>query len=619
MADTYESIFNSIESSRAEDLPTDDLELSQLAAQLESWYLESESRDGEWLARAQDYYDLYRGTSWDPKTRQELEDAGRPALELNIVRPMINLVTGMQLTNLTGLEAVAFDPSDDPVAEAITKHIQYQEARSRYDVIQAHCFRDGLVTGRAYREGYFDWSENPYGELKYRYVPPGHVKFDTYSRSPDLSDARYIFRAKWVDPDTFKSLFPNAVAHINKDLFQRWGEEFLVGNKVSGSFSSRVGISNPSAMWKSRKAVTKGMQDRVLFVDAYWKQRANRWFALASSKIAWKDFSTKEDARAFADAQGGDWLVVERPSQIIRHAILGPGCFLSKPKESPFGNRAWPVFPFFPDFLQGQTDGIVDDVKDFQKLLNKLVSQVLHMVNQTANRPIILESGSVQDPQAVQQQMNTASGLIVHNPGSRPPKWGDPPVPDPALFQVWERMDSLKQAITGLTPAILGVAMGSREPAAGTAIRRQQASNVLIFGVFAWLQSELMRGTWSIDSAQRLLTLPHIIRIAGEEEGQMDTIGMNQVQEENGALKIINDLSVGTYDIKLNQIPTTAMLRERQVDRLIELSQAGAPIPPEAILELMPGLPSKIKAQIQASVQQARVVAQSAPGSQVKV
>ena len=61
------------------------------------------------------------------------------------------------------------------------------------------------------------------------------------------------------------------------------------------------------------------------------------------------------------------------------------------------------------------------------------------------------------------------------------------------------------------------------------------------------------------------------------------------------------------------------MLRERQVDRLIELSQAGAPIPPEAIMELMPGLPSKIKAQIQAAVQQARIVAQSAPGSQVKV
>src|SRR3990167_9081597 len=579
MANMQDQYFTPVPSDRAEDLPDDDEELQQLAARLESWYLESEGRDTEWLANAQSSYDLYRGTSWDPKVRQELEDAGRPALELNIVRPMINLVTGMQLTNLTGLEAVAFDPSDDAVAEALTKHIEYQEARSRYDVIQAHCFRDGLITGRAYREGYFDWSENPYGELKYRYVPPWHVKFDTYSRSPDLSDARYIFSAKWVDPDTFHELFPNSVAHINKDIFTKWGEEFLIGNASSAAYSSGVGIANPSALWKSRKAITKGTQDRVLFVDAYWRQRAVRWFALATSKIAWRDFSAEEEAKTFARSQGGDWIVVERPSQVIKHAILGPGCFLTKPQESPFGNRAWPVFPFFPDFLQGQTDGIVEDVKDFQKLLNKLVSQVLHMVNQTANRPILLESGSVQDPQAVREQMNTASGLVVHNPGSAPPRWGTPPVPDPALFQVWERMDSLKQAITGLTPAIMGIAMGSREPAAGTAIRRQQASNVLIFGVFAWLQSELMRGTWSIDSAQRLLTLPHIIRIAGEEEGQTDTIGMNQVQEENGALKIINDLSVGTYDTKLNQIPTTAMLRERQVDRLIELSQAGAPIP----------------------------------------
>jgi hypothetical protein len=181
----------------------------------------------------------------------------------------------------------------------------------------------------------------------------------------------------------------------------------------------------------------------------------------------------------------------------------------------------------------------------------------------------------------------------------------------------------MAQFVTGLPPAVSGQAAGSREPARAAEMRKLQGQNVLVMAVNNWLQSEILRGLWTIDAAQRLLTEPHMIRIINEDEGvpeqQVQTIEFNQpMATADGVVRVMNDLSVGQYDIRIDHVASSTALREDHLNKLIELSTAGAPIPSELIIRLMTGLPSDIKSEMITRTQQAAQQAAAAPGAQVQ-
>jgi hypothetical protein len=137
-----------------------------------------------------------------------------------------------------------------------------------------------------------------------------------------------------------------------------------------------------------------------------------------------------------------------------------------------------------------------------------------------------------------------------------------------------------------------------------------------------WLQSEILRGIWTIDAAQRLLTEPHLIRVVNEDDGvpgeQTQDIGFNQPEQgPDGVVRIMNDLSVGLFDIRIDHTIASTALREDHTDKLIELAGAGAPIPTDLIIRLMSGLPTNIKAEMMERTREAAAQAASVPGAQV--
>jgi len=329
---------------------------------------------------------------------------------------------------------------------------------------------------------------------------------------------------------------------------------------------------------------------------------------------------TREAHRSLLNRPTGDIVLRELPTQVIRYAILTNKTVLLRPTDSPYGNRAIPYFPFFPDFFNGHTDGMIEDLKDPQKLYNKSASQALHIMNQSANRPIMIEEDSVDDLSTAVQNMNRAGLPVIYRKDSRAPAWGDPPPFPQELFTFMNLAHEASRQVSGLPPALQGVAAGSREPARAAQQRAQQGATGLVMTIHNWLQSEILRGLWTVDAAQRLLTEPHMIRVVGSVAlpDQVQEIALNQPTMDNGILKIMNDLAIGMYDIRIDHTAAKATLRQDHIDRLIELASAGAPIPTDIIIEMMDGIPPEAKARIIQGIQVAQMAALRTPGSQVQ-
>lgn len=550
------------------------------------WFNQTTSRDSVWMDKAKESFHYYTNNSWSPADLRVLAEEKRPALRLNQVRAFVNVVLGIAVSQKTNLRVTTETPSDDDTAVVLDKLIRHIESRSNYDSIKQQVLRDGLIGGRGWREGYVDYTDNPLGELKYRYVPSHHVKFDSYATS--LAHIQWMFRAKWFTPDQYTKIFPG---------------------KTPGS----VGNNGIFSRWEEEEVFAKGeMGERILVVEAWWKDIMLKWFTIELGTAQFKRFDTRAEAE---EAAVGNQAVVSRKVRVIKTTTLSGDRFLSEVIESPYGPRAFPLFPYFPDNVQGVTDGIVEDMKDVQTMSNKVGSQLLHITNQTANRSILFHENSVDSEEVATQQLNKAGGYVVWR-GQRPEAM-DPPAFPSELFAIQDRAESLFRLVSGITPATQGIAAGSRESGAATTKRQQASGNVLAPAIMEWHQSEIIRGIWTIDAAQRLLTFPHIMRIVGADD-QKETIELNQPSIVNGVLKIVNDLTVGLYDVRLDNVPAKATLREENLQRLVELRQAGAPIPTELIIEFMDGIPSDLKLRLIQGIQEAAKAAAENPGAQVQ-
>ena len=577
-------------------------DLMAFMTQFGEWFQRDQSRDVSWRQDSLESAAFYMGLPWTSREVEQLRKEEKPVLNLNLIRPYINLVTGIQISADTNLRVLATDPSNDEVSHALDKLIRHTEFRSKYTSIKAMSFRDGIILGRGWREGYLDFSDNPFGELRYGYVPPSHVRFDTYARMPDLSDMEYLFRAKWFSMRTFQELFPDAndAPQIGEDIFEGWTED-------------------------ETSPVDRAPDDdsRQRVVEIWWREYRNRFFAMGMDGTSYREFPSEEEAADFINESELEAEIEELPTNVIRYAILSDKRWLVEPTDSPYGNRAFPYFPFFPDFFQGETPGLVEDMKDVQRVYSKTAAQALHIINQSANRPILMEEGSVDNAQVTANNMNRAGYPVTYKAGTAPPRWGDTPPFPSELFTFQDRAQGMAQFVTGLPPAVAGQAAGSREPARAAEMRRLQGQNVLVMAVNNWLQSEILRGLWTIDAAQRLLTEPHMIRVVNEDEGvpeqQVQNIGFNQpMATADGVIRIMNDLSIGQYDIRIDHVSSSTALREDHLNKLIELTTAGAPIPSDLIIRLMTGLPSDVKSEMIMRTQQAAQQAAATPGAQVQ-
>ena len=220
-----------------------------------------------------------------------------------------------------------------------------------------------------------------------------------------------------------------------------------------------------------------------------------------------------------------------------------------------------------------------------QEQLNKIASQELHIVNTTANSGWMVESGSLVGLSADDLEEHGAeTGLVLeYNRGSTPPVKIQPNSIPTGLDRISQKAAANIKAISGINDSMLG---SDSAEVSGIAIRAKQNRGVIMIQVpLDNLRKARQYLAESIlHCIQRFYTEERVIQVTNEDDPlkPREEMVINQPTPEG---RIINDLTLGEYDVIISTAPARDSFDEVQFAEALNLRQVGVSIPDDAIIE----------------------------------
>lgn len=343
-------------------------------------------------------FGFYGKRQWDEKDKAALMEQERPAVTFNFVRPIINTVSGSEVTNRFEPKFLPRSFDGATTADMLTDTVKFIRDQSNAEQHDSAAFRDAIICGVGCVEFYQDYSENMEGKTVIKRIPISEMYWDPNAYEANLLDAKYIIRERWIDEDEFAAMF---------------GDSEAFGTGESEHNNARVDYTRP---WITNKTDEYNAQDNKIKVHEYqWYDEIPRYLVEVSQMspqglqtmqkttlVTDHESTAKEklaELKQIAEAQGLMVTHATLPHKLYRRAfILGQSTVLEL--GSP------PINAFTYLFITGYQDvqenefywqGMVHDMRDPQEWANKFFSQMVHIVATNPKGAMIAPSNAFED------------------------------------------------------------------------------------------------------------------------------------------------------------------------------------------------------------------------------
>lgn len=191
---------------------------------LEKWVSDMRNQPS-WRALADKCADYYDGNQLTAEQLSEMESSGMAPITANIVRPTVDVVLGMEAKTRQDWRVVSDSGEFQDVAEAKSCLLAEAERESKADRACSDAYASQIKAGIGWVE--VSRSINPF-EYSYRAraVHRREIWWDWRAKEPDLSDARFLLRRRWVDLDELIAIFPQ-----HRELLEHVGTGQITFNR----------------------------------------------------------------------------------------------------------------------------------------------------------------------------------------------------------------------------------------------------------------------------------------------------------------------------------------------------------------------------------------------------
>lgn len=541
----------------------------------------------EWRKSAKEDYDFMRGKQWTDADLKVMKQKSRPVITINRIRPVVNLLSGYAAQNETEPDFLPRSEEDDRVARVAKGITKYTFDKTNYQSVKKKAFKDAVICGVGnYWVSYeFDYAAMD-GHIQIKNVSPFDVFVDPECKEDDLSDAFYCGRYSWESPEKLKQVYPDKADEIT-----------MLAHKYDDSELETV---NTEPLWYSRDL-------KKLRVVQYWYKEYTRKKVFSADGMI-IDESQPDLYSAFL-MSGAE--PEEIPVTKIRYATFC-GEILLEEGESPYKHNQFPlvrqycyVSGYGEDVDDGlEPAGIVRDLKDAQRELNKNRSQRMHIVNQQS-LGVRFWTGPQFDEKEKKEIRNlstTPGANIFLKPGVTFTD-GLPSAQSVSNIELENRSSSDFYTISGITPESLSGSIGAMS---GKAIDLRQSVTTVqtaeIFDKAKEAELQIVQLLWGDANAPGLIPQYYnrdkAMRILGEDgkkefiqiqPGLGQAIQEQQTVDQNGdpVTKVLYDLSAFNFDIVITTSQASATARRANLYQLLEAKKAGVDIPMDIILDFM--------------------------------
>jgi hypothetical protein len=536
------------------------------------WMRSAQKFEEEWRKGNQQNFEYIDGEQWSENERYTIESRGQQPTVINTVLPTVDMVCAVASQQQADIQVIGRESSDENMATLLTGLLKHVLDNCHYDYQEKTGIRESYIGGRSWFEVGIFTDERGKDLIKVDHVPWENVYLDPFSRKPDASDARFIIKAKWLDRDVVKSLFPEA-EHLIDSVF----DDDYQGQEYEAQLNS---TGRSEFYWDAKS-------NRVRVCECYYKMPER-----VKIKILNEDTGKQQEKEIIKDVLHyvifADEVILQGSASV--HAENKPALDID-------------VYPLIPMYCRrdrkGRPAGLVKSLIDLQDQINKLQSKFMWTL--MSNR-LIVEDGACDDLESVREEYQRPDGVVKLNPGGLNKIRVDDKYRD--LSYMSNHLNFLlmtEQRISGVNDSMLGLG-GTNERSGvmqSTRISQGASMQTSILENMFYARECVARvilkliGRYYTDYRIMQVTEPNGERVNYEFNKKERTIDPATGQVQESILNKIEDIIY--YDVILKRVAPFTNLKERQMQIFAEVLKTGtlpAEIAGKIMLELS-DLPNK--------------------------
>ncbi|SOD42379.1 portal protein [Nitrosovibrio sp. Nv4] len=514
-----------------------------------------------------DYYD---GAQTSVEVNQRLKDAGIPPQDSNLIKPTINAVLGLEARSRTDYKVTSDDEQQAEIAEGLSAKIKEVESESRADRAMSDAYssmiRSGIGWVEVSRE--FDPLKYPY---RVREVHRNEIHWDWTAREPDLSDARYLRRDKWVDREQALRMFPEESQLIGNS-WNRWNTLDV----YDGGDTNMARAYEIEQTWGRNQEDYLNQSSGMVRLSELWYRHYEDAHVLALPDGKSIEYVEENPYHQAAVAQG---LVQVQKALLSRLRVsiwLGPHKLMDVPTPLPHSNFPYVPFWCFRKDRSRTPYGLIRDMRGPQDQiidLDILLYEVLNSVKvEVDNDALDLSQNTYQE---VAQNMSSLRSMTVLNSQRRNAN-GFRVTREHALaaqvFQLVQERKKRIEEVGGIYRAMLGA---DSSATSGVAINNlvEQGSTVLAEPNDNFRYARRMVGEQLLALIkQEMIGRPTAIAV--KQGAKQKTIYFNRKLDDG---TVENDIASAAVKVVLEDIPATPTFRAQQLQAMSQIVQAAPP------------------------------------------
>lgn len=517
-----------------------------------------------------DYYD---GAQTSSEILQRLKAAGIPPQDSNLIKATINAVLGLEARSRTDYKVTSDDESQAEIAEGLSARIKEAETESRADRAMSDAYSSMIRAGVGWVEvtREFDPLKYPY---RVREVHRNEIFWDWSSREPDLSDARYLRRDKWVDRLQAARMFPEQ-AEIITNSWKGWSNLDV----YDGSDTGLARAYEIEQAWGRDQEDYLNRNSGMIRLSELWYRYFEDGYVLVLPDGKAIEYREDHPYHQAAVVQG---LVSVQKSVITRMRIsiwLGPHKLMDVP--SPLPHLDFPYVPFWcfrkdrsraPYGLIRDMRGPQDQIIDLDILLYEVLNSVKVEVDndaldlsQNSYQEVANNISSLRSMTVLNAQRRNASGFKVTREHQLAAQ----------VFQLVQERKRRIEEVGGIYRTMLGAHTSA---SSGIAINSlvEQGSTVLAEPNDNFRYARRIVGQQLLALIKQDMLGAPLAVVVRQGAGRKTIYFNREVMTETGP-ELENDIASAQVKVVLEDLPATPSFRAQQLQAFSQMVQAAPP------------------------------------------
>ena len=543
------------------------------------WNRFSFARDNghaQFVQKANDCDAFFRGDQWKEEDKVKLRKSRRPYLTINKILPTVANVMGEQIHNRAEISFRPRSGAPEDIAGVLAKVFKQISDENQLDWKRSDMFADGIITSRGYLDVRIKFDESMQGKVVIENINPKNVIVDPDGEQYDPDTWSEVFTTKWVTADDIAILYSPKDAEILRDRDQSYfpyGYDSIqpgrdrFGERFSPTYN---GVWDESAVQRNIRVIER--QHRLL-------DKQKHFVAPQTGDTRPVPEDWDRNKIAFFKEQLG-FEVITKLVRRIKWTVIADNVVLHD-EWSPY--KHFSTVPYFPYFRHGTTIGLVENLMSSQELLNKVSSQELHVVNTTANSGWKVKSGALINMSMEElEQRGAETGIVVEVSDMDGLDKITPNQVPQGLDRVSYKAEEQIKSISGVSDSMQGF---DREDVAAKAIqaKKQSGATNMAKPLDSLVRSDHILARNVLDLVQTFYTEERLMTITKDKTtGESESFSVNQPTPEG---EVINDLTLGEYDVVITSVPQRETLEDSQFEQAMALREAGIQIPDEVLIE----------------------------------